>query len=201
MLLHKTPNRTKFCGDLVKNAGDIRDREFVLPEKVGQSSPKIFVGCYPLRPPIMPNFIEIGRTSLEIGVGRKTNFHTQTHMWQTDTRHPDWLSRASQHAIGETKSTLSVIGVVLNLWHFSVPKPWWRLRDNWICAPTNSLIYSWILQTQMCVTAAMQIPDVIWALSVTVVAHQWLCLTGKIWLPVSFLHLLSRWDCCRVISC
>jgi len=26
----------------VKNAGDIRDQEFVLPEKVGQSSPKIF---------------------------------------------------------------------------------------------------------------------------------------------------------------
>jgi len=39
MLLHKTPNCTKFCGDRLKNAGDIRYREFVLPEKVGQSSP------------------------------------------------------------------------------------------------------------------------------------------------------------------
>jgi len=78
MLLHKTPNHAKLCGDRLKNVGDIRDREFVLPEKVGQSSPKIFRGCYPLRPPIMPNFIEIGQTSLEIGVGRKKNFHTQT---------------------------------------------------------------------------------------------------------------------------
>jgi len=33
MLLHKTPNRTKFCGDRLKNAGDIRDQKFVLPEK------------------------------------------------------------------------------------------------------------------------------------------------------------------------
>jgi len=42
MLLHKTPNRTKFCNDRLKNAGDIRDQKFVLPEKVGQSSPKFF---------------------------------------------------------------------------------------------------------------------------------------------------------------
>ena len=62
MLLHKTPNRAKFCGDRLKNAGDIRDRKFVLPEKVGQSSPKFLGGCYP---PILPNFIEIGQTSLE----------------------------------------------------------------------------------------------------------------------------------------
>jgi len=67
MLLHKTHNRAKFCGDRLKNAGDICDRKFVLPEKVGQSSPTIFMGCYPLRPPIMPNFIEIGQTNLEIG--------------------------------------------------------------------------------------------------------------------------------------
>jgi len=33
MLLHKTPNRTKFCGARMKNAGDIRDRKFVLPQK------------------------------------------------------------------------------------------------------------------------------------------------------------------------
>jgi len=78
MLLHKTPNHAKFCGDRLKNAGDIRDREFVLAEKVDQSSPKNFRGCYPLRPPILSNFIEIGQTSLERGVGRKKNFHTQT---------------------------------------------------------------------------------------------------------------------------
>jgi len=37
----------------------------VLTENVGQSSPKFFMGCYPVRPPIMPNFIKIGQTSLE----------------------------------------------------------------------------------------------------------------------------------------
>jgi len=94
MLLHITPNHAKFCGDRLKNAGDIRDRKFVLPIKVGQSSPKFFRGCYPLRPPIMPNFIEIGQTRLEIGVGRKkisTHIHTYRH-----TRHPDYLNRAPQ---------------------------------------------------------------------------------------------------------
>jgi len=34
----------KFCGDRLKNARDIRDRKFVHPEKVDQSSPKIFRG-------------------------------------------------------------------------------------------------------------------------------------------------------------
>jgi len=47
MLLHKTPNHAKFCGDQLKKAGDIRDRKFVLPEKVGQSSPKIFEDAIP----------------------------------------------------------------------------------------------------------------------------------------------------------
>jgi len=70
-----------------KNAGDIRDREFVLPEKVGQSSPKIFRGCYPQGPLIMPNFNEIGQTSLEIGVGRKK---ISTHR-QTDWHTASWL--------------------------------------------------------------------------------------------------------------
>jgi len=104
LLLHKTPNQAKFCGDQLKNAGDIRDRKFVLPEKVDQSSPKIFRGCYPLRPPIMPNFIEIGPTSLEIGVVRKKIISTHTYI-HTDTRHPDYLSRASQHARGANKNS------------------------------------------------------------------------------------------------
>jgi len=43
MLLHKTRNHAKLCGYRIKNAGDFRDRKFVLPEKVGQSSPK-FLG-------------------------------------------------------------------------------------------------------------------------------------------------------------
>jgi len=32
MLLHNTPTHAKFCGDRLKNAGDIRDRKFVLPQ-------------------------------------------------------------------------------------------------------------------------------------------------------------------------
>jgi len=43
-----------------QNAGDIKN---VLPEKVGQSSPKSLKTCYPLRAPIMPNFIEIGHSA------------------------------------------------------------------------------------------------------------------------------------------
>ena len=72
----------------------------MLPEKVGQSSPKFFRECYPLRPPIMPNFIEIGQTSLEtggcqLGLGQKKLFcHRQKR---------DYLSRDSQCARGATK--------------------------------------------------------------------------------------------------
>ena len=74
------------------------------PQKVGQSSPKFFRGCYPLRPPIVPNFIEIGQTSLEIEVGgKKISTHRQTN---THTA-PDWLSRTSQHARGATKNVKS----------------------------------------------------------------------------------------------
>jgi len=47
MLLHKTPNRAKYCGDWLKNAGYIRDRKFVLPDKVHQSSPNFFVDAIP----------------------------------------------------------------------------------------------------------------------------------------------------------
>ena len=71
----QNPNCAKFCGDRLKNAGDIRNRKFVLPEKVGQSSPKSLKTCYPLRRPIMPNFIEIGQTSLEKSV---TKFRSRT---------------------------------------------------------------------------------------------------------------------------
>jgi len=44
MLLHKTPNHAKFCGDWLKNAGDIRNQKFVLHKKGGQNSPKFFLG-------------------------------------------------------------------------------------------------------------------------------------------------------------
>jgi len=40
------PSHAKFCGDRLKNAGDIRDWKFVLPEKVSQSS-QIFLGILP----------------------------------------------------------------------------------------------------------------------------------------------------------
>jgi len=77
-------------------------KKFVLPEKVDQSLPKNFTGCYRLRPPIVPNFIEIGQTSLEIGgcqlgLGHKKLFcHGQKR---------DYLSRNSQCARGATKNS------------------------------------------------------------------------------------------------
>jgi len=100
MLLHKTSNHAKFCGDRLKNTGDICDRKFVHPEKVGESSPKHFSGCYPLRPPIMPHFIEIGQTNLEIrgcqlGLGPNFFFYSVT-----DGQKRDYLSRDSQRARG-----------------------------------------------------------------------------------------------------
>jgi len=64
----QTPIYAKFCGYRLKNAADICDRKFVLPEKVGQSSPKSLKTCYPLRPPIVPNFIKISQTNLEKSV-------------------------------------------------------------------------------------------------------------------------------------
>ena len=71
------PNHAKFCGDRLKNARDIRNQKCVLPENVGKSSPKSLKTCYPLRPPIIPNFTEIGQTSLEKSVtkiGPRTKF-------------------------------------------------------------------------------------------------------------------------------
>jgi len=44
--------------------GDICDQKFVLP-KMGQNSAKSLKTCYPLKSPIMPDFIEIGETTLE----------------------------------------------------------------------------------------------------------------------------------------
>jgi len=41
--------------------------------KVGQNSPKSLKTYYPLKPPIMPNFIEIGETTLDKSV---TIFYT-----------------------------------------------------------------------------------------------------------------------------
>jgi len=61
---------------------------------VGQSSPKFFRGCYPVRLPIMPNFIEIGHTSLEkwgvIGPWSQNFFH-----FVTDGQKCNYLSRTA----------------------------------------------------------------------------------------------------------
>jgi len=43
MLLHKTRNHAKFCGDRSKNFGDIHDRKFVL-RKSGPKFTKIIYG-------------------------------------------------------------------------------------------------------------------------------------------------------------
>jgi len=97
MLLNKTPNHAKFCGDRLKNARNIRNRKFVLPEIVGRSSPKFFRGCYPIRPPIVPNLIEIGQTSFEKNVKNVTfSVLPDVFFWSRTKR--DYLSRVSQCA-------------------------------------------------------------------------------------------------------
>ena len=63
MSIGQIPNHKKFCGDLTRNVQDIRDRKFVIPEKVGRNSQKLLKTCHPLTPLIMPNFIEIGETT------------------------------------------------------------------------------------------------------------------------------------------
>ena len=69
------------------------------PRKSGPKFTKNFRGCYPLRPPIMPSFIEIGQTSLEIGVVRKKKFsHTHTYiqyMWHTHGILTTWVALRS----------------------------------------------------------------------------------------------------------
>ena len=55
----------------------------VFPEEVGLSSPKSVKTCYPLRPIIVPNFIDIGQTSLEKSV-IKFGPCTKKNFWDTD---------------------------------------------------------------------------------------------------------------------
>jgi len=73
----------------------------VLTENVGQSSPNFFKGCYPLRPPIIPNVIEIGQTSLEKSV-TEIGPWTQKNLFCNGQKR-DYLSRVSQRARGATK--------------------------------------------------------------------------------------------------
>jgi len=78
----------------------------MLPEKVGHSSPKFFRGCYPIKPTIMPNFIKIGQTSLEMGALGGVNWASDKIFFYsvTDGQKSDYLSRDSQRARGATKN-------------------------------------------------------------------------------------------------
>jgi len=60
MSIGLTPNHAKFCGDPTGSARYIRDRKFVLPEKLDQSSPKFFRGCCSPTPLTNLNFVAIG---------------------------------------------------------------------------------------------------------------------------------------------
>ena len=80
----------------------------VLPENVGQSSRKFFRGCYPVRPPIMPNFIEIGHTSFEKSVKKHYFFGPSRHFFCHGQKH-DYLSCISQRARGATKNLLAFL--------------------------------------------------------------------------------------------
>ena len=75
----------------------------VLPENVGQSSPKFFSGCYPVRPPIMPNFIKIGQSSLEKSI-KKCYLFGPSRRFFCHWQKRDYLSRISQRARGATKN-------------------------------------------------------------------------------------------------
>jgi len=56
----QTPSHAKICGDPTINVRDIRDRKFVLPEKIEQSSQKFFMGYCSPKPLNNPNFVVIG---------------------------------------------------------------------------------------------------------------------------------------------
>jgi len=68
MSIGQTPNHAKFCGNPTRSVRDIRNQKFVLPEKVGQNLPKSLKTCYLLKPHIMPNFIDIGETTMKKSV-------------------------------------------------------------------------------------------------------------------------------------
>jgi len=57
----------------------------------------------PLRPPIMPNFIEIGQTRLEKSIKKRYLFGLSRHFFVTVGQKRDYLSRVSQRARGATK--------------------------------------------------------------------------------------------------
>jgi len=92
MSIGQTHNNAKFCGNPTRNVRDIPDQKFVLPEKVSQIHQNRLKPATP-KAPIMPNFIEIGETTLEKSV---SNF-----------LHPSifWLSRGTPWAKGHRSPT------------------------------------------------------------------------------------------------
>jgi len=69
-------------------------KKLCTPKKWAKVHQKIFRGYYPLRPPTMPDFIEIGQTSLEIG-GCQLGL-VQKSYFVTDGQKRDYLCRVSQ---------------------------------------------------------------------------------------------------------
>jgi len=93
-----------FVAIVETNAGVIRDQKFVLPEKVGQSSPKSLKTCYPLRPPISyqissKSVKQAWRKALQIWASDKKIF-----FFVTDGQKRDYLSRDSQCVRGATRN-------------------------------------------------------------------------------------------------
>ena len=62
-----------------------------------------FRRCYPLRSPIMPNFIEIGQTSFEKSV-KNVTFSVLPDVFFCHGQKRDYFSRVSQRARGATKN-------------------------------------------------------------------------------------------------
>jgi len=89
MLLHKTPNHAKFCGDRLKNAGDIRDRKFVLPKKWAKVHQK-FLGMLPPKTSYHAKFHRDRSNQLGDRGWSEKNCHTQTHRhtasWLVESR-------------------------------------------------------------------------------------------------------------------
>jgi len=80
-------------------------------------------GCYPLRPSIVPNFIEIGQTSLETEGGG--HWASDKNFFVTDGQKRDYLSREWQRARGATKNLstfLRLMKLVKSIMASSIPK-------------------------------------------------------------------------------
>jgi len=62
------------------------------PKKWAKVHQKNFRGCYPVRRPIVPNFIEISQTSLEKSVKKRYLFGPSRRFLVTDGQKRDYLS-------------------------------------------------------------------------------------------------------------